>query len=272
MESQLYACREYDFLKKIEAAERPAFSYSVCTLTTNISEYYEMVDSFIQAGFGTEDCEFLYIDNSAHHHADAYTGINWFLAQAKGAYIIICHQDILTDKDIRADLETKLEELQQLDSNWAICGNAGAAGPNHIVYHISYPNDIFKHKGNFPLKVSALDENFLIIKRTAMLAASSNLSGFHLYATDLCLNAELRGFTSYAIDFNLTHKSYGNADQSFRQSRRNLLRKYNHFFRNRWIQTPSAVFLLSGSKLRWLYANPAALFIVRMLNGVKKRM
>jgi len=262
---------EYEFLKKIEAAESPAFSYSVCTLVTRTEEYQEMASSFINAGFNQQDCEFLYIDNSVQNHADAYTGINWFLERAKGEYIIICHQDILIDKDTRADLENKLAELQQLDPQWAICGNAGAAGPNHIVYHISYPDSVFKNKGKFPLKVSALDENFLVIKRTAMLATSNDLSGFHLYAADLCLNADIRGFSSWVIAFNLTHKSYGNADHSFQQSRRQLIQKYNHVFRNRWIQTPSAVFLLSGSKLRWLYANPLALFTVRMFNGIKKR-
>jgi hypothetical protein len=262
---------EYDFLKKIDAAESPAFSYSICTLTTRIEEYHQMVHSFIKAGFNTSDCEFLYIDNSAHNRADGYSGTNWFLTHAKGEYIIICHQDILIDKDTRRDLERKLQELQQLDNNWAICGNAGAAGPNHIVYHISYPDQVFKSKGRFPLKVSALDENFLVIRKSAALATSNDLSGFHLYAADLCLNAEMRGFSAYAISFNLTHKSYGNADQSFQQSRRQLVKKYNRFFRNRWIQTPSAVFLLSGSKWRWLYANPVALFRVRMFNGIKKR-
>ena len=263
---------EYDFLQKIEAAESPVFSYSVCTLTTRIEEYREMVDSFIRAGFGREDCEFLYIDNSAQNHSDAYTGINRFLARAKGEYIIVCHQDILIDKDTRNDLENKLSELQQLDQRWAICGNAGAAGPNHIVYHISYPDNVFKDKGKFPLKVTALDENFLVIKKSAMLATSADLSGFHLYATDLCLHAEIRGFSSWVIAFNLTHKSYGNADHTFEQSRRQLIKKYNHAFRNRWIQTPSAVFLLSGAKLRWFYANPLALFAVRMWNGIKKRL
>jgi len=262
---------KFDFLKKITTEEHFEFRYSICTLATRIPEYEEMVSSFLDAGFVSETCEFLYIDNSVRNNTDAYQGINLFLKHAKGKYIIVCHQDILINKDRVEDLDNRLSELDKIDKKWAICGNAGAAGPNHIVYHISYPDDIFKNKGRFPLKVSALDENFLVIKNTARLAQSDDLSGFHMYGSDLCLNAESRGFNSYVIAFNLTHKSYGNRDQSFYEIKKQLITKYNRFFRNRWIQTPSTVFFLSGSSFRWLYANPISLFIVRMINGVKKR-
>jgi hypothetical protein len=261
-----------NFLKKIECIENPTFAFSICTLVTKGSEYGEMVSSFHHAGFTNSDCEFLYVDNSEINIADAYTGINWFLSHAKGEYIIICHQDILLDKDNRTELNVHLRALDELDPNWAICGNAGAAGPNYIVYHISYPDDVFKSKGSFPLKVSALDENFLILKRSAMLSTSRDLRGFHLYATDLCLNADMKGYSAYAIAFNLTHKSYGNVDISFHQARQQIIRKYNRFFRNRWIQTPSTVFFLSGSMLWLLYANPIFLFVIRMRNGLKKRL
>lgn len=262
---------EYTFLQKITKKESFTFKYSICTLVTRLEEYQEMAASFLTAGFNTDQCEFLYVDNSSANYADAYTGINMFLSHAKGQYIILCHQDILMNKDNMEDLDQLLTELQQKDENWAICGNAGAAGPNHVIYHISYPNDIFKHKGEFPTKVSALDENFLVVKKSAMLAQSNNLSGFHLYATDLCLNAEMRGFSAYAIAFNLTHKSYGNADFTFHESRKRLIKKYDHFFRSRWIQTNSTVFYLSGSWFGKLFGNPLSLFIVRMRNGIRKK-
>jgi hypothetical protein len=258
--------------KKLESIESPEFAFSICTLVTRPGEYDEMISSFYHAGFTDKDCEFLYVDNSENNIADAFMGINWFLSHAKGEYIIICHQDILLNKDNRDALHIHLRTLDQIDPNWAICGNAGAAGPNYIVYHISYPNDVFKSKGSFPLKVSALDENFLLLKGSAMLSTSRDLKGFHLYATDLCLNAEMKGYTAYAIAFNLTHKSYGNVDISFHQARLLMIRKYNRFFRNRWIQTPSTVFFLSGSMLRFLFANPIFLFVTRMCNGLKKRL
>ncbi|RZK26904.1 MAG: hypothetical protein EOO43_01390 [Flavobacterium sp.] len=262
---------DFDFLKKIDPKETSKFRYSICTLVTKPQEYREMVSSFVDAGFNTEICEFLYLDNSLENNTEAYQGVNLFLSKANGKYIIICHQDILIDKDRIEDLDRHLKLLDEKDHNWGICGNAGAAGPNYIVYHISYPNDVFKHKGNFPVKVTSLDENFILIKNSARLAVSQDLSGFHLYGTDLCLNAEMRGCTSYAISFNLTHKSYGNRDGSFYSIRTKFIAKYNRFFRSRWIQSPSTVFHLSGSIIGRLLGNPLSLFFVRMINGVKKR-
>ncbi|WP_443936972.1 hypothetical protein [Pedobacter sp. MW01-1-1] len=248
-----------------------SFEFSVCTLVTRKDEYEEMLQSFNSKGFTKEKCEFLFADNTQSNHFDAFEAINLFLRQAKGKYLIICHQDVLVNKDGYKELKSCITELNGIDSTWGVCGNAGAPGPNHIVYHISYPNGTFMNKGNFPLKVSALDENFLLIKNEAQLKVSNNLKGFHLYATDLVLQAELNGFSSYVIPFNLTHKSRGSKDASFYILRKEFIKKYNHFFRPRWIQTNSTVFHLAGSFIDKLLGNPISLFFVRMWNGLKKR-
>jgi hypothetical protein len=245
--------------------------FSICTLVTRKGEYSEMLQSFLDAGFSENICEFLFVDNVSGNNYDAFEAVNLFLHQSKGKYVIICHQDILIDKDNYKDLKLLLTKLDQIDPTWGVCGNAGAAGPNHIVYHISYPDGLFMSKGNLPLKVTALDENFLLIKNEAYLKVSNDIQGFHLYATDLVLQAELSGYSSYVIPFNLTHKSRGNRDASFYSIRKTLIQKYNHYFRPRWIQTNSTVFYLSGSLLRLLSGNAVFLFFVRMVNGIKKR-
>ena len=254
----------------IKVATYPV-EFSICTLVTRMHEYEEMLQSFIDKDFTSANCEFLYADNTAGNNFDAFSAINQFLKQAKGAYIIICHQDILINKDGYKELKICLNQLDKKDPEWGVCGNAGAAGPNYIVYHISYPDGTFMNKGNFPLKVSGLDENFLLVKNSANLKISDNLHGFHLYGTDLALQAELNGYSAYVIPFNLTHKSRGNRDQDFFRIRKALIQKYNHFFRSRWVQTNSTVFHLSGSFTGKLLGNPVFLFFVRMWNGLKKR-
>lgn len=249
-----------------------AYEFSVCTLVSRGEEYALLLESLQAAGFNEQNTEFIYLDNCDKNNFDGYQGINLFLQQATGKYIIICHQDILFNRDNIDDLRARLEELSKKDSTWAVCGNAGAKGPNHIVYHISYPDDLFMSKGNFPQKVHSLDENFIVVKNHTYLNVSADLKGFHLYATDLCLRAELSGFSSYVIAFNLTHKSRGNRDQSFFKLREKMIKKYDHFFRSRWIQTNSTNFYLSGTFLGRLCGNPLSLFFVRMVNGIKKRL
>ncbi|MBC6111029.1 hypothetical protein ACFOG5_18285 [Pedobacter fastidiosus] len=256
--------------KPITEQEYP-FEFSICTLVTRKTEYEEMLQSFLDKGFNQNRCEFLYADNIAKNNHDAFSAINQFFRQAKGKYIIICHQDILINKDSYTELKSCLKELDEKDPTWGVCGNAGAAGPNYIVYHISYPDGSFMNKGNFPLQVTGLDENFLLIKNSANLKVSNNLDGFHLYGTDLVLQAELNGYSSYVIPFNLIHKSRGNRNEDFFRIRKALIKKYSHFFRSRWVQTNSTVFHLSGSLVGNLLGNPIFLFFLRMWNGLKKR-
>ncbi|MFC4212093.1 hypothetical protein ACFOWA_12910 [Pedobacter lithocola] len=256
--------------KPINAPEH-TLEFSICTLVTRKEEYNEMLQAFLDKGFSNLLCEFLFADNTKKNEFDAFSAINQFLKIAKGKYVIICHQDIIINKDDINNLRTCLNQLDDFDPNWGVCGNAGAAGPNHIVYYISYPDGTFMNKGKFPLKVTGLDENFLLIKNTANLKVSNNLKGFHLYGTDLVLQAELNGYSSYVIPFNLTHKSRGNRDDEFFRVRKDLIKKYSRFFRTRWIQTNSTVFHLSGSLLGKLSGNGLFLFFVRMFNGIKKR-
>ncbi|RYX87336.1 hypothetical protein EON73_01605 [bacterium] len=259
------------FARKIEKQSYP-LEFSICTLITKHDEYKEMLQSFVNKGFIKQKCEYLYIDNSLNCAFNAYSGINEFLQQAKGKYVIICHQDILLHQDGLEELQACINLMDKIDAKWAVCGNAGAAGPNHIVYHLTYSNGNFMNKGKLPLKVSALDENFLLIKNSAHLTLSGNLSGFHFYATDLVLQAELNGYSSYVIPFNLIHKSRGNKNNDFFLIRNQLIKKYNSFFRSRWIQTNSSVFYLSGSPFRKLFGNFITLYFIRMINGIKKRI
>lgn len=114
---------------------RPRFS--ICTLVTRPSEYAEMVESFVGFGFTPADCEFLYLDNSESNRFDAYRGYNLFLSEARGDFIILCHQDILLLEDGRAELEQRLEELTAHDPTWALCGNAGGVSFARLALHIS---------------------------------------------------------------------------------------------------------------------------------------
>ena len=57
--------------------------------------------------------------------------------------------------------------------------------------------------------MSALDKNFLVVRRDANLAVSADLKGFHLHGTDICIVARLLGYTAYVVDFQLRHVSSG---------------------------------------------------------------
>ena len=235
------------FVKEIDIYKNPEYKYSICTLVSRPLEYKEMVDSFIGAGFDEKTCEYLYIDNSKDNKFDAFAGINKFLIESKGQYIIICHQDVLIKYDNREVLENRIKEIDLLDPRWAILSNGGGADIQNIVIRITESDQIFKETGHTPSKVKSVDENFILVKRKANLALSSDLNGFHLYGTDLCLIAEVLGHSAYVINFNLLHKSSGKRDEHFYRLQKELLVRYTRVFRGRFIQTTISKFYLSGS-------------------------
>lgn len=96
------------------------------------------------------------------------------------------------------------------------------------------------------------------------MSLSQNLSGYHLYGTDLCLIANVLGFNAYVVDFNLLHKSKGNLEPNFFKIKKELINKYELVFAGRYIQTTCTNFYLSGDSLRnYLFNSKLALFLVR---------
>jgi hypothetical protein len=223
------------------------YEYSICTLVTRKAEYEEMLDSFLNKGFDEKSCEYLFIDNSESSKFEAYKGLNQFLQQAKGKYIILCHQDIIIHDHDRKHLSERILEIEKSDSNWAILANAGGVNFKWIATNLTQGSgNIIKEK-KLPLRTKTVDENFIIVKNSANLALSHNLSGFHLYGPDLCLIADVLGFNTYVIDFNIIHKSNGNPDESFYRLRREFIKKYNHAFRSRFMTTTITRYYLSGN-------------------------
>ncbi|WP_053406124.1 hypothetical protein [Persicobacter sp. CCB-QB2] len=240
--------------QKITVEEDFSFEFSICSFVTDLNEYEEMVASFQAKGFSASNSEFLFVDNSQGNSFEAFGGINRMLRQARGRYVIICHQDILLQEDGKAELEAKIAEIESIDPNWGILGNAGGVNLKYNAFHISHPQEDLREQ-HLPLKAINLDENFLIIKAAANLNTSADLKGFHLYGTDICLLANIRGYQAYVIDFKIFHKSKGNANKSFFEIKNALKNKYEKAFAGRFVGTTITRFYVSGSKWKNLVIN-----------------
>lgn len=228
-------------------------AYTIGTLVTNQQQYAEMRRSFEVHGFGTEDCEFLHIDNASTiqegTQTDAFRGLNKLLNDASGRLVIFCHQDVLLDTEGRDVLEERLDELTELDSHWAVAGNAGATASGRGVRRITDKHGIDQHVGQLPERVVSLDENFIVIRNETRIGFSRNLTGFHMYGTDLCLIASIMGYNAYVIDFHLIHLGEGKKGPSFEVCETAFRRKWNTALRERYLQTPSTALLVTGSKV-----------------------
>mgnify|MGYP003609189567 CR=1 FL=1 len=246
--------------------------FTFCTLVTKKDEYNEMVLSAKSIGFDKDDTEFIYFDNINSNDFDGFIGINHALKVSKGEYLIFCHQDILFNHDKRNQLEKCLSELEGLDKKWAVAGNAGIRNDGKSIMRISDPNHTNIARGNFPEKVISLDENFIIINRKVNVGCSYGLSGFHLYATDICQNAIDLGLSSYVINFHLLHKSAGKIDHSFYKSRSEFISFYKKSVRTKIIWTMCTSFIISNREFIGLIINSNVLLkrVRKLLKKINK--
>lgn len=260
MNSEMAASRE------VSNDTARSLAYSICTMVTNLEEYETMLAAFAAKGFTTTDCEFLYVDNSQKNRLDAFASYNRFLLESQGLHIILCHQDILLLVQDRTDLDALLQALSGYDPDWGLCGNAGALETGERAIRISDPNFQDVSEGApFPVKVMSLDENFIVVRREANLALSRNLNGYHWYGSDLCIIADILGWSSYVIDFHLLHKSGGSMSATFTAQGHALRTKYQAAFRPRWqyVVTKQPVYIS---------ASVVATFVQRAFRWVSKKL
>lgn len=225
---------------------QPFPRFSVCTLVTDKALYSQMMDSFMNAGFVESNTEFIHIDNTSRNVCDAYSGTRLLLGEAKGKYIILCHQDILLNHDNIDRLDECISELDAMDPHWALLGNAGGVDIGTLALRISDFHGRDTSTGNFPVKVQSLDENFILVRKDANIGVSVDMRGFHLHGLDLCISAAIRGYSAYVVDFHVTHFGGGTCDAEFHRCRRAMISKYESFFAGRFVRTTCTEMYLSG--------------------------
>lgn len=240
--------------------------FSICTIVSNMREYEEAKQSFEACGF-TDDCEYLVANNISGNQFSAYEAIAGFLKQSSANYLIFVHQDVrcIDSKEI---LVGCLNRLTQLDKKWAICGNAGSVGYHEERFYLNNAGKEIITQG-LPAQVVSLDENLLIINRNTNLTISSDLTGFHLYGSDLCLVADFLGYTSYVIPFMVNHLSLGNIEE-LKSHKEVFIRQYGKKLRSRFIETTCTKFYLSNSTLKNKWFNSPLLFqVIKLLQRVQ---
>jgi hypothetical protein len=250
--------------------------YTLATLVNDPLQYIGMLASFRAGGFTADDCEYLFIDNSSENHTCAYRGLDAMLSAAAGDVVVLCHQDVRLLTDTRQTLDARLAELEKRDSDWALAGNAGAVAPGSLALRITDPHGSNQNTSAWPARVMSLDENFIAVRRSARIGFSRDLSGYHLYGADICLNAAMAGYSAYVIDFHLAHLSAGNKGTAFKAAEQAFRQKWSAALAPRWMQTTCTLVRLSGDRIGQLAgqftARPLASLLRRraLIDGVRR--
>lgn len=234
------------------------YRFVVYTFVTDDDQYREMRESFYRAGFSPPLAEFVPLrDRRSPEGSDPYELISRLgEGGADAAHCVLVHQDVRLDRGAgAAELIAALEELDRLDPLWFVAGDAGATSDLRIVRRLHDP-----HGGGtgdpMPCRVITLDENLLVLNPARSPHCSPGLSGFHLYGTDVCLNAREAGGAAYVIDFPVTHLSAGYVGPEYRQALSRLTETWQPRFGFAYVLTPNGlVFLSRWILLRWIFGS-----------------
>jgi hypothetical protein len=259
-------------IRTIRASDRPTeapsyLPFEIYTFVTNDDQYTALRSSFARAGF---DAVATYVRLSDQlqegRGSDPYEAIAHIGRDCVPPYAILCHQDVRLDQGVGAtQLLAAIARLDASDPGWVVAGNAGVTWKMQLVRlvdpHGGPTDGVSEH--DLPLRVMSLDENFLLFNRRQSPHSSVGLKGFHLYGTDVCLNALLDGGATYVIDFPLTHLSSGNMT-GYSHVKRAFLDEWNRRFVFRYIRTPNdTLFVSRYAVLRRIFGCWAAVACIR---------
>jgi Glycosyltransferase like family len=144
-------------------------------------------------------------------YVSAATAFNSAIDRAQTDLLIFVHQDMYLPKGWLESVLRALDLLSKEDPEWGVVGVWGVNrscydGTGNIYCAVNGRlGDVFEGAR----QVRALDEVLLIMRKSSGLRFDQQLPGYHMYGTDICLAAGLRGMKSYVISAFCIHNTNG---------------------------------------------------------------
>jgi glycosyltransferase involved in cell wall biosynthesis len=131
--------------------------------------------------------------------------------ESEADILVFAHQDVYLPPGWIANLEQQIAAIEKSNACWAVLGVVGVAPGRHLhgyVYSTGL-NNIVGAPFGAPVPVSSVDEMLIVVRKGSGLRFDPDLPGFHLYGTDICLEAIQRGLSCYALSNFCIHNSNG---------------------------------------------------------------
>jgi hypothetical protein len=141
----------------------------------------------------------------------AASAYNSGIDKTTGDILVFAHQDVFLPAGWSEALFKCIKRLAEMDPSWAVAGVYGVTESGKGVGHV-YSTGLKRFVGESftgPIQVSSIDEMIIILRRSTGLRFDEKLPGFHLYGTDICLEAEAHGMRSYVLPCFALHNSVG---------------------------------------------------------------
>jgi SAM-dependent methyltransferase len=161
--------------------------------------------------------------------ANAAEGLNAGIEQADGELVVLVHQDVYLPKGWVRRMVAQWHRAGERDGSIGVAGVFGVADRRvafDAIGHVVHRERLLTH-GVLPADVDGLDELLMVVPRDTPLRVEPGL-GWHLYGTDLALQAHHDGRRVVVLDAPCHHDSLtGRVPVSYRDSERVLARKWS---------------------------------------------
>jgi hypothetical protein len=140
--------------------------------------------------------------------SSATKAYNDAIDRARNDLIVLCHQDMFLPEAWLNQLQNAIRQLETLDPNWGVIGPGGITRDGQGQGHL-YSSGLGVIGTPFPepMRVQTLDEIVLVLRKSSGLRFDDHLPHFHLYGTDICLQAAKRDMNCYAISAFCIHNT-----------------------------------------------------------------
>jgi hypothetical protein len=145
-------------------------------------------------------------------YTSAGQAYNSGLAEARHDLVVLAHQDVYLPAEWPAALAAALAHLEETDPAWGVLGPFGVSSSTPAEYRgFCYSTGIgmLGEPFSLPIPAFSLDELLLVVRRSSGLRFDEDLPGFHLYGTDICLQAQRFGMASYIVPAFCIHNANG---------------------------------------------------------------
>lgn len=130
------------------------------------------------------------------------------MVKAANDVVVFCHQDVYLPAGWTERLKSLLHDLDRRLVRWGVLGVYGVGVDGEQVGHV-YCNAMGRVLGQplEPTEAVSLDELLLVIRKSSGLRFDSELPGFHLYGTDICLAAHNSNLSCLIADLYCVHNT-----------------------------------------------------------------
>ncbi len=160
--------------------------------------------------------------------ASAAEGLNAGIDQAEHEFVVFVHQDVYLPEQWPARLVSQWRRAESAGGPIGVAGVFGVLDrkvPFDAIGRVVHRDRLLSHR-SLPADVDGLDELLMVVRRDTPLRVDPDL-GWHLYGTDLALQAQRRHLRVVVVDAPCHHNSLtGRVPSKYRDSERVLARKW----------------------------------------------